>query len=138
MLTNKRQTAYKKGVAAEKVAARYLEGQGYEILQHRYKGKGGEIDLIALKGEDLVFVEVKAHADVDASLYAVTAQSRRRIEQAALQFISEHTRYNTFGMRFDVIVIPETLLKPSNRVNAHNLFDSEQVHHLDNAWFAGQ
>ena len=54
----KRKTAYQKGVDAEKVAAQYLQDQGFEILCHRYKTKGGEIDLVAAQGEDIVFVEV--------------------------------------------------------------------------------
>lgn len=138
MLNRKRQAAYQRGVDAEGVAARYLEKRGFEILQHRYKTKFGEIDLIVAKGELLVFVEVKAHSDATQALYAVTEKSRRRIEQAALQFISEHTDMAEYTMRFDVIVVPETALRASDRIDAHNLLGGDGVHHLDNAWLAGQ
>ena len=47
------------GKEAEDRAARYLVEKGYTIVTRRYKARHGEIDLIALDGEILVFVEVK-------------------------------------------------------------------------------
>ena len=47
------------GMAAEKTACRFLELQGYEILERNFAAKTGEIDIIARQGGFLVFVEVK-------------------------------------------------------------------------------
>jgi len=114
-------TSYQKGVWAESLAALYLLSKGYKTLKMRYKVKGGEIDLIAMRGRQLIFVEVKARAELGAALESVTARSRRRIETAALSFLSEYPEYNDYDMRFDVI----------------GVVGGFQVHHLDNAWMLG-
>ena len=129
MTAAKKQKAYERGLEAEKAAAQYLRLKGYKILEQRYKTPGGEIDLIAQKKEDLVFVEVKAHKDQEAALYAVNERSRRRIEAAAGHYISEHDEMAGMAMRFDVIVVPPA---------THNLLGALSVHHLDNAWLEGQ
>jgi len=116
------QTSYSKGVLAEKAAAKHLKRQGYKIVEERYKTKFGEIDIIASKGDLIVFIEVKAHQSVESSLYAVTSKTRRRIEQSALWFLSENPEYADFQMRFDVMV-----LKDGGRC----------AEHLDNAWMVG-
>ena len=50
------------GREAEDRAARYLLEQGYTLVTRRFSSKGGEIDLVALDGETMVFVEVKARS----------------------------------------------------------------------------
>jgi len=47
------------GKEGEKIAALFLEKQGYEITQLNYRCPIGEIDIVAKNGNDLVFVEVK-------------------------------------------------------------------------------
>lgn len=112
-------TSYSKGVLAEKRAAMQLRLQGYKILQERYKTKFGEIDLIVQKDSLIAFVEVKAHQSKVSSLNAVTQKSRRRIEQSALWFLSQHPEFNEFDMRFDVMVF-----------KGGGIWGQ----HLDNAW----
>ena len=119
-------TSYSKGVQAEKLAVKQLKRGGYSILKERYKTKFGEIDIVASKGQSLIFVEVKAHGSVSDSLYAVTAKTRRRIEQSALWFLSEHPEYADFDMRFDVIAFEGDL--EGGGISGQ---------HLDNAWFMG-
>lgn len=122
--------SYETGVAAEELAGNYLRLKGYKILEKRYKTPVGEIDLIALKGDLLAFVEVKARKTEEEALYAVGAKARRRIEAAAMQYISENEDYIDFGMRFDVITVPSK--------SAHNLLAAISIQHLDNAWIAGE
>ncbi len=114
-------TSYTRGVEAEECAAVYFEKGGYDILFRRYKTKFGEIDLIVRKDTVLAFVEVKARATVNDALEAVTPRTRKRIEQSALYFISQHTEYTEHDMRFDVIAVTE----------------EKKITHLDNAWYAG-
>lgn len=47
------------GYHGEDLAARFLQGKGYEIVERNFTIRGGEIDLVAHKGEETVFVEVK-------------------------------------------------------------------------------
>jgi putative endonuclease len=55
----------KLGILGEKIAAKYLENKGYQILDRNYSSKfvsgpqRGEIDIVAKKGETISFVEVK-------------------------------------------------------------------------------
>lgn len=48
------------GFLAENIAARYLEGGGYEVIDKNYRKPWGEIDIIARKDGAVIFVEVKA------------------------------------------------------------------------------
>ena len=119
-------TSHSKGVLAEELAAKQLVGDGYKIIERRYKTKFGEIDLIAQKKDLIIFVEVKAHYNVSDSLYAVTPRTRRRIEQSALWFLFENPDYAACDMRFDVIAF-------------HGDLSSGSIYgeHLDNAWMVG-
>lgn len=116
----KKRTAYRRGLWAENLAAGYLRVKGYRILERRYKTKGGEIDLIAAKGETLAFVEVKARRDQAEALYAVNQKTQRRVEQAALHFLADYPDYSAWALRFDVIAISGPF----------------SIKHLDNAWEA--
>lgn len=49
----------RKGKEFEEIAASYLESLGYQVIKRNYHCRGGEIDIIALDGNTLVFVEVK-------------------------------------------------------------------------------
>ena len=48
------------GKAGEDLAARFLESNGFNILERNYHFERGEIDLVAEEGDELVFIEVKA------------------------------------------------------------------------------
>ena len=118
----KKVTSYSKGVLAEKAAVKQLKRDGYIVLHERYKTKFGEIDIVVQKGDLIAFIEVKAHGSAEASLYAVTPKSRRRIEQSALWFLSEYPEFNEHNMRFDVMVFKD---------------GEDCIQHLDNAWMVG-
>lgn len=113
----KRQEAEARGRNAERAAAWLLRLKGYNILHERFKCPVGEIDLIAQKRDTLVFVEVKARATEEDALYALTKRGQRRIEQAALYFLSKNEKQATLNMRFDVV-----------------LAYPYQMKHLKNAW----
>ncbi|MFK7840533.1 MAG: YraN family protein [Bdellovibrionales bacterium] len=119
-------SSYQKGVLAEELAVKQLKRDGYKILQKRYKTQYGEIDIIACIDGVVVFVEVKAHATMHDSLYAVTPRTRHRIEQSALWFLSQYPDYANMDMRFDVIAF-------SGDVTDKGICGQ----HLDNAWMVG-
>ncbi|HET9946552.1 MAG TPA: YraN family protein [Patescibacteria group bacterium] len=52
------------GKAGENIAAEYLKKHGYKILERNFQGKQGEIDIISIKDNVLVFVEVKTRRSV--------------------------------------------------------------------------
>ncbi|MEM7679433.1 MAG: YraN family protein [Pseudomonadota bacterium] len=127
---NKKQAAYQKGVWAERLAALYLMGKGYKILKRRYKTKVGEIDLIAQHGDTLVFIEVKARASTDDSLFSITERAKTRITNAAQHYLSENDLPLDQDMRFDVVAVGSDARSSSG---SNGLFG---VKHLDNAWLA--
>ncbi len=103
--SGKRRRAFRKGHWAEVLAAWYLRLKGYRILHRRFKTKAGEIDLIAKRGELVVFVEVKARADSSAAVNAVTYDNQRRITNAADIWISARPDAGRLSFRFDIIAV---------------------------------
>ena len=88
------------GLLAEIRAVRFLKKSGMVVRKIRFRARGGEIDLIALDGDTLVFVEVKAgHDGADAAL-RVTSDKRARLRRAADEYLKA---YPAQCARFDVL-----------------------------------
>lgn len=100
---NKRQA----GTAYEKMAARWLSDQGYQILEQNFYCRQGEIDLIARDGRYLVFIEVKYRRDLLTGhpAEAVGPYKQRRIIRTALYYRYKNRIPEDQACRFDVISI---------------------------------
>lgn len=94
-----------KGKLAEDQAEAYLKRKGYAILARNARGGRGELDIVALHGDILAFVEVKAHKKRDSSLEALHADKCTRLKSAALAWIYKHAEYATLQCRFDLIIL---------------------------------
>jgi putative endonuclease len=94
------------GERGEKYAARYLRRQGYKILLTRHRQRYGEIDILAIEDQTVVFVEVKTRrtADEGRPAEAVDTQRQARLTRAALAFLKSH-RLLEYASRFDVIEV---------------------------------
>lgn len=94
------------GIWGEMQAMRLLRKEGYRILNWRYRGGGGEIDLIARDGQTYVFVEVKARpaGRLGDGVQAVDQGKRRRIRSAARVYLQK-TGQEACNVRFDVVEI---------------------------------
>ena len=109
----------------EKQAAGYLHQKGYRLLAAGYRCRMGEIDLIAQKGRELAFVEVKLrrNACFAEPREQVTAAKQRRILLAARNFLAQHPEYGEHYCRFDVVEVyaPDGLqtAKPEIRYYEH-------------------
>lgn len=77
-----RRSALSRGRLAEYVATVVLVSKGYRILARRYLVKGGEIDIVARRGDTIAFVEVKARPTLDEAHAAIDHVKRRRISRA--------------------------------------------------------
>lgn len=97
------------GSGGERAAADFLRARGYLILERNFRGRGGEIDLIALDGGVLVFVEVKVRRTLSrgAPIEAVTAAKQARVRTAAQQYLTFSGRVFE-RIRFDVIAVMKT------------------------------
>jgi putative endonuclease len=94
------------GTRSERAAACFLKRLGYRILFHNYRCARGEIDLVALDGRCVVFVEVRSTggADVTRPAASVDAAKQRRLTDLALHFLQEH-RLLQQPARFDVLAL---------------------------------
>ncbi len=88
-MREKRVRAYRHGLFAESIAALLLRLKGHRILARRYKTPVGEIDLVALKGKRLAFVEVKQRRRFEDAGWALPTRARRRIVRAAQYWLSQ-------------------------------------------------
>lgn len=97
----------KTGTQYEVLAASYLQGLGFEILQHNFSSRFGEIDLIAKEGKYLVFVEVKYRATDSGGhpLEAVDVRKQRRIIKTAEFYLLRYGFAEDTPCRFDVVGI---------------------------------
>lgn len=100
-----RQKAYKLGHKGEGLASLYLRLKGYRILVRRYKTHVGEADLIARKGNALVFVEVKARKTLEEGLESITSKQKKRVIRAAHYYLAENPKSADLDIRFDVIIV---------------------------------
>jgi putative endonuclease len=100
-----KRNSYATGVAAESRAAGLLQSKSYSILAQRYKTKGGEIDLVAQRGDHLAFVEVKGRKSLDEAAWAVVPRQQARIAVAAEVFLGEHSELAHCTASFDVILV---------------------------------
>lgn len=100
------QNRRKTGARYEQIAGRYLECQGYEILEYNYRGKHGEVDIVAKHEGYLVFVEVKYRRNDDKGypLEAVALAKQRTICKCAVCYIREQ-HMEQMPVRFDVVGI---------------------------------
>lgn len=96
--------AYRRGVFAETVAAALYRLKGYRIVARRYKSPVGEIDLVALRGKRLVFVEVKRRKTREDAAWTLPTRQRRRIVRAAQYWLSSHPDYVGYDIAFDVVL----------------------------------
>src|ERR1700761_6440197 len=99
-----RVAAFKLGLSAESRAGLLLLAKGYRIAARRWKTPVGEIDVVARRRRELVFVEVKARDSLDAAADAVTEHSKRRIIAAAEHWLAGHPDDTNCFIRFDVIL----------------------------------
>jgi putative endonuclease len=97
--------SYHAGRAAEdSVALRYTL-TGHQLAARRWRGKSGEIDLIARDGNVVIFIEVKqsrTHAEAASHL---TPQQFARIYRAAEEFIDDEPMGSLTDVRFDVALV---------------------------------
>ena len=102
---NKRES----GLIAEAAAAEFIQSAGLIVLTRNYRTPYGEVDIIALDRDTLVFIEVKARraSEYGQGREAVNTAKQRKIQNCALYFIQENG-YGDKPIRFDVIEIMDS------------------------------
>ena len=118
---------YKKsfGNFGEDAAVKYLKKNRYIILERNFNIRGGEIDIIAKKGDYVIFVEVKTRSteDFGGGAEAVNYAKQQRMIKAAQTYLM---RLGDVSARFDVVVI--------NGGMDGKKFVIEEIEHIENAF----
>ncbi len=94
------------GRRGERAAEKYLRRNGYRIVARNFRAAGAEIDLVAMDGETLVFVEVKTRRSriAGAPEEAVDERKQTRMRRAAEVFARRY-RADEIEMRFDIAAV---------------------------------
>ena len=105
-------------------AARLLARRGWRILVRNYRFGRREVDLVAMRGNVLAFVEVKtrAGAGFGSPLEAITWRKRLEIEAVAAHFLATHS-LGDVGVRFDAVAV---WTEPGSHV--------VRLDHVEDAW----
>jgi putative endonuclease len=118
----RKRTTRQLGIEGENKACQYLETQGYVVQERNFRTRTGEIDLIMLDGDTLVFVEVKARTSLRYGYgsEAITTTKQRIIRQVALEYLQQRGKGTYIPVRFDAVILtyaktgePEILHIPS-------------------------
>lgn len=103
------------GNALEAAAEQWLAGQGLRPLARQVRFRMGELDLVMIHGDVLVFVEVRYRASGEHGdgLDSVTRAKRDKLVRAAALFLQQQPRYAQAPCRFDVVAVSGTRDTPS-------------------------
>lgn len=93
------------GVAAEEIVAMRYEREGKPVVRRRWRGQGGEIDIIARDGGSVVFVEVKKARSFDEAAWRLGPRQIGRICDAASEYLAHEPRGQDTDMRFDLALV---------------------------------
>lgn len=110
-MSNNRQ----KGIMGESKAVEYLKKKGYTIVERNYRTKVGEIDIIARKGNTLVFIEVKTRSNMNYGFpyEAVNKRKLDKIIKTSLIYIKQKGDKG-YQVRYDII---EVFLSNDSKIN---------------------
>ncbi|MCL3860237.1 YraN family protein [Actinotalea sp. K2] len=94
------------GRYGENVAAHHLVQAGWDVVDRNWRGASGEVDIVALEGDELVVVEVKTRRGTGFGYpaEAVTAAKLARLRRLAAQWLDAHDLHPR-GVRIDVIAV---------------------------------
>ncbi|OTG66660.1 YraN family protein [Acinetobacter silvestris] len=118
------------GQWAELEAVRMLEQEAYRIVQQNFHSRFGEIDILAQKGQELIFVEVKARSITERgqAIEMVTSSKQLKIFKTALYFIEKNPEFHDFYYRFDVFCFD------FHQVFAKNIQQDFSKYSYDSQW----
>ena len=108
----------------EEIAAKYLRDKGYKIIDKNFRKGYGEIDIIAIQGRTLVFIEVKTRTSnrFGTPFEQITPFKIRALERTALFYKKLHPNLPD-GLRIDAVSIElDSFNNPSNIELIQNVY----------------
>jgi putative endonuclease len=102
---DERRARLRRGRLAELMAAAALMAKGYRIIGRNVKTRAGEIDIIAVRGKRLAFVEVKRRLTTEDAEAALGGWQAARIRNAADFWLARRPRYHDHEQGFDLVLL---------------------------------
>lgn len=95
------------GRQAEDLALKHLQAQKLQLLARNWSCRGGELDLVMLEADTVVFVEVRyrSHPQFGGALESIDQRKRARVILAAQRYLQSTPQWQTHPCRFDVISV---------------------------------
>ena len=90
---------------AEDSVARDYTARGLKVAERRWRGAGGEIDIVVEAPDNVVFVEVKQSRSFDSAAEAITPRQVSRIMAAASEYVGRYPTGQSTPMRFDLALV---------------------------------
>lgn len=100
-------TSYLAGAAAEDIVARAYTRGGFPILEKRWRGSRGEIDLVAQDGDAIIFIEVKKSSNHAQAAAHLTRRQMDRIYGTGTEFLATQPKGQLTDVRFDVALVDD-------------------------------
>jgi putative endonuclease len=119
-------TRQESGQTAENLARKHLELHGLRLVTQNWHCRRGELDLIMLDGNCLVFIEVRyrQHQAWGGALESIDGRKRAKLILAAQQFLQSEAKWGALACRFDVVAIePAESGQPPKLNWVKNAFD---------------
>ena len=99
--------AYHGGLAAEEQVARYYADRGRRIRSRRWRGSAGEIDIVAERGDELIFVEVKSSSTHDRAAEHFLPRQFARLRSTAEEYLSDMPLGSLTPCRIDLALVDD-------------------------------
>ena len=98
------------GRQAEDCALRHLERHGLRLLKRNWLCRAGELDLVMLEGDTVVFIEVRyrRHSAWGGALESIDRRKQQKLIRAAQLFLQQESRWSRHPCRFDAVAIEAT------------------------------
>ncbi|MCI9070862.1 MAG: YraN family protein, partial [Clostridium sp.] len=106
------------GKYGENIARDFLINNGYKILDMNYRNRYGEIDIISIKNDIIIFCEVKSRytSSFGNPIEAVTYYKQKQIIKLSEMYLL-YEKYNNYNVRYDVIEVNFNKLNNNFKVN---------------------
>ncbi|AMO57184.1 YraN family protein [Endozoicomonas montiporae] len=114
----------KTGARAEHRALHHLKANRLKLVDRNYACRSGELDLIMLDGETLVFIEVRSRNSLafGGASASITPKKQQKMRQTAAHFLQNHRKHQHRHCRFDAVLI----FNPTGNVTSNAISSNDE------------